>query len=145
MGKTVTTEERLFINEQLKQLRNILNFLPNVTDSLNYNKALLLRYLNNDKLTTPSFKFQDATTSISNEILFDLREVITRYIYFLNIDGIKTNDSRDAQHYCKRNFNYVEELQKIKLVKENYDMTHIHMTDDEIIDIFENWNYNITL
>ena len=134
---TVTTEERLFINEQLKKLRNILDFLPDTTDSLKYNEVLLGQYLSSGKLTSSSSKSQDAITSFSNDILFDLKEVIMRYIESLNMEGIETDDTKIVAHNTKRNFNYVEQLTKTTLAKENFDMTHINLSDEEIDGFFQ--------
>ena len=134
---TVTTEERAFINEQLKKLRNILDFLPDTADSLMCNKILFGQYLSSGKLASSSSKSQDALTSFSNEILFDLKEVITRYIESLNMKGIETDDTKIVTYNTKRNFNYVEQLTKTTLAKENYDMTHINLSDEEIDDFFQ--------
>ena len=142
--KTVTLNERTFINEQCRQLNNILTFLPDTCDSVNYNWALRTNYLNKDKYTTMDFKYQEATTSISNEILGDLKQVIMKYIYVLNIDDFKTNKNVSYKISTLKDFDYAKWLKKTILAKDNYDMTHIDMTDEEIVGFFQKlkfWNH----
>ena len=139
--KKVTAEERAIINDQCKQLNNILDFLPNTSDSLEYNESLLKKYTNKGKHADPEYKYQDATRSISNELLFDLKQVVIKYKDALNLEGVENEENALTKISIQgRSFDYIFLLKKTMLVRKNYDMSHIAVTDEKIADLFKNLN-----
>ena len=129
----VTQNEYDDIIFQTKQLNDILELLPQTYYSPAYNDNLFIRFSTTDRNLTPDSKYKKAIESISNEVISDLKQVIKRYLLCLDLTNIPMAPSHPLVHREARNFDYVGHLEKTLLVRKNYDMWHVDMSDDDIV------------
>ena len=113
-------------NDVLEEIKSLLN---QHKYPLEYKKEIL-RYI---ELISGEFRHIDIEKSIVkttiNEILYYLEEVVDRYISYINIKQLSKLKLYGHSDQNKLEFNYLQELRKISLIRKDSDISHTGLTE----------------
>ena len=135
-SENITKEDYEYLQEQLKKLNNIESLLPKTYENKDYYE-ILLRQIKPDELDN---NISQLDKFIANEILSDLKEVLTKYKSFVNIEAINKSE---LPKKLKKRFKFPDYIWKFgeytRLQRNGYDgISHNGLSEDSLFTLFNN-------
>ena len=129
-SENITKEDYEYLQEQLKKLNNIESLLPKTYENKDYYE-ILLRQIKPDELDN---NISQLDKFIANEILSDLKEVLTKYKSFVNIEAINKSE---LPKKLKKRFKFPDYIWRFgeytRLQRNGYDgISHNGLSEDSL-------------
>ena len=133
-SENITKEDYEYLQNQLKKFNNVESLLPNTYENKEYYETLLLQ-IKSDKF---DHNISQLDKFIANEILNDLKEVITKYKSFVNIEAINKSE---LPKKLKKRFKFPDYIWKFgeytRLQRSGYDgISHNGISEDSLFTLF---------